>query len=146
MDTIHVCNNVTWIRYCRYVLPIVYQYSISLTWTLKFSPLQTMCTVIIYIYICLLLISMLSNRKETSCLPLLNAGFEPKVSDTYSPAYVRTYVRTHTNIYIYTCLCVHVYIYILLYWVHTCDGNYQKAIWFKHWWTICWTGVVLDLF
>ena len=27
-----------------------------------------------------------SNRKETSCLPLLNAGFEPKVSDTYSPA------------------------------------------------------------
>ena len=44
-------------------------------------------------YTCLLLlISMLSdskrysNRKETSCLPLLNAGFEPKVSDTYSPA------------------------------------------------------------
>ena len=27
-----------------------------------------------------------SNRKETSCLPLLKAGFEPKVSDTYSPA------------------------------------------------------------
>ena len=27
-----------------------------------------------------------SNQKETSCLPLLNAGFEPKVSDTYSPA------------------------------------------------------------
>ena len=27
-----------------------------------------------------------SNRKETSCLPLLNAGLEPKVSDTYSPA------------------------------------------------------------
>ena len=27
-----------------------------------------------------------SNRKETSCLPLLNAGFEPNVSDTYSPA------------------------------------------------------------
>ena len=27
-----------------------------------------------------------SNRKETSCLPLLNAGFEPKDSDTYSPA------------------------------------------------------------
>ena len=27
-----------------------------------------------------------SNRKETICLPLLNAGFEPKVLDTYSPA------------------------------------------------------------
>ena len=27
-----------------------------------------------------------SNLKETSCLPLLKAGFEPKVSDTYSPA------------------------------------------------------------
>ena len=27
-----------------------------------------------------------SNRKETSCLPLLKAGFEPNVSDTYSPA------------------------------------------------------------
>ena len=28
-----------------------------------------------------------SNRKETSCLPLLNAGFEPiRVSDTKSPA------------------------------------------------------------
>ena len=27
-----------------------------------------------------------SILKETSCLPLLNAGFEPKVSDTYSPA------------------------------------------------------------
>ena len=27
-----------------------------------------------------------SNRKETGCLPLLNAGFEPKFSDTYSPA------------------------------------------------------------
>ena len=27
-----------------------------------------------------------SNRKETSFLTLLNAGFEPKVSDTYSPA------------------------------------------------------------
>ena len=44
-------------------------------------------------YTCLLLlISMLwhrqaiFNRKETSCLPLLNAGFEPKVSDIYSPA------------------------------------------------------------
>ena len=44
-------------------------------------------------YTCLLLlISMLwhskrfSNRKETRCLPLLNAGFEPRVSDTKSPA------------------------------------------------------------
>ena len=44
-------------------------------------------------YTCLLLlISMLWHRqaifesKETSCLPLLNAGFEPMVSDTYSPA------------------------------------------------------------
>ena len=27
-----------------------------------------------------------SIRKETSCLPLLNAGFEPRVSDTKSPA------------------------------------------------------------
>ena len=27
-----------------------------------------------------------SNRKETSCLLLLNAGFQSKVSDTYSPA------------------------------------------------------------
>ena len=27
-----------------------------------------------------------SNRKETSCLPLLNAGFEPRVSDTKLPA------------------------------------------------------------
>ena len=27
-----------------------------------------------------------SNRKEKSCLPLLNAGFEPRVSDTKSPA------------------------------------------------------------
>ena len=27
-----------------------------------------------------------SNRKETSCLPLLNAGFEPEVSDTESSA------------------------------------------------------------
>ena len=27
-----------------------------------------------------------SNRKETSCLPLLNTGFEPRVSDTKSPA------------------------------------------------------------
>ena len=26
-----------------------------------------------------------SNRKETSCLPLLNAGFEPRVSDTKAP-------------------------------------------------------------
>ena len=44
-------------------------------------------------YTCLLLlILMLWHRqaifesKETSCFPLLNAGFEPKVSDTYSPA------------------------------------------------------------
>ena len=41
----------------------------------------------------LLLMSMLwhrqaiySNRKKTSCLPLLNAVFEPRVSDTKSPA------------------------------------------------------------
>ena len=27
-----------------------------------------------------------SNRKETSCVPLLNAGFEPGVPDTKSPA------------------------------------------------------------
>ena len=27
-----------------------------------------------------------SNRKETSCFPLLNTGFEPRVSDTKSPA------------------------------------------------------------
>ena len=27
-----------------------------------------------------------SNQKETSCLPLLNAGFEPRVWDTKSPA------------------------------------------------------------
>ena len=47
------------------------------------------------VYIRLLLfISMLcsgkgkrfSNREETSCLPLLDAGFEPRVSDTKSPA------------------------------------------------------------
>ena len=44
-------------------------------------------------YTCLLLLfwcsgtgKRFSNRKETSCLPLLKAGFEPKVSDTYSPA------------------------------------------------------------
>ena len=44
-------------------------------------------------YTCLLLLiwcsgtgKRYSNRKETCCLPLLNAGFEPKVSDTYSPA------------------------------------------------------------
>ena len=44
-----------------------------------------------YTYL-LLLISMLwhrqrySNRKETICVPLLNAGFEPGVPDTKSPA------------------------------------------------------------
>ena len=27
-----------------------------------------------------------SNRKVTSCLPVMNAGFEPRVSDTISPA------------------------------------------------------------
>ena len=44
-------------------------------------------------YTCLLLLILCSGtgkryskRKDTCCLPLLNAGFETKVSDTYSPA------------------------------------------------------------
>ena len=61
-----------------------------------FSPLDLTASWLSHLalrYTCLLLlISMLwhsrrySNHKETSCLPLLKAGFEPKVSDTYSPA------------------------------------------------------------
>ena len=46
-----------------------------------------------YIYTCLLLLILMLWRRqaifesrETSCFPLLNAGFEPKVSGTESPA------------------------------------------------------------
>ena len=53
-----------------------------------------------------------SNRKETSCLPLLNAGFEPKVSYTYSPAdwmpadkpTELSRIKLKTWTYIHTCL------------------------------------------
>ena len=77
-----------------------------------------------------------SNRKEPSCLPLLNAGFEPKISDTYSPAdwmpadkptelskiKLKTWTRhpvpiiskQHTYIYIYTHIHIY-YIYTYIY-------------------------------
>ena len=50
---------------------------------------QLICT-IVYICCCSFRYSgtgkRYSNRKETSCVPLLNAGFEPGVPDTKSPA------------------------------------------------------------
>ena len=59
--------------------------------TYLFKSLCSFSMFYIYIYICCELQcsgtgKRFSNRKETSCLPLLNAGFEPRVSDTKSPA------------------------------------------------------------
>ena len=61
----------------------------SICWTygldLYYSTTGKYVYIHTYIHICLLL--LISNRKETSCLPLLNAGFEPiRVSDTKSSA------------------------------------------------------------
>ena len=59
-----------------------------------------------YTYTCLFLILMLWHRqaifesKETSCLPLLNAGFEPKVSDNLVVNVISKYtvnLPCHTN-------------------------------------------------
>ena len=52
-----------------------------------FSPLDSTASWLSHLALAIyMFVVVKSNRKETSCLPLLNAGFEPRVSDPKSPA------------------------------------------------------------
>ena len=80
-----------------------------------------------------------SNRKETICVPLLNAGFEPGVPDTKSPAdwmfadkptelsrihtYIHTCIHTHIHTCMYACMlaCMHTCMHACM---HTCIHTY----------------------
>ena len=70
----------------RQPVPMISEHSVHL------APLSVDFRTWLWRYTCLLLISRLwhrkrySKRKKTSCVPLLNAGFEPGAPDTNSPA------------------------------------------------------------
>ena len=50
-----------------------------------------------------------SNTKETNCLPLLNAGFEPRVSGTESPAKWMPTDKPTGLSRIHACICAYIH-------------------------------------
>ena len=74
-----------------------------------------MCIYILTLYILILIVlwhrELISNRKETSCPPLLNAVFEPWKSETPNRQHIYIYIY---GIYIYADLNYHPYPKILL--------------------------------